>query len=193
MPLPWLLSCSLNISCSTMLGAMQKLWDDKWRSGWCWVMRRTDPDTIQVRREILEDWDVDLGWQPQKNRVHNVYYVLWLQSLISLPRLIWLPQHGYINYNHQVKEEKEINRCLGGQRFVAKAKNDLFKSRQEGLKRFTFECNRPEHAAQFAITLKELFLSVEKGYKSGEDIGQSFWGINEGYITCKTSARCWPV
>ena len=46
--------------------------------------------------------------------------------------------------------------------------------RQEGLERAIFKCDKPEHAAQFATTLKELALYVDKEYKGGEDIGYIF-------------------
>ena len=49
-----------------------------------------------------------------------------------------------------------------------------FSGRQEGLKKAIFESDKPEHAAQFTATSKELALYVEKEYKGGEDIGYIF-------------------
>ena len=46
--------------------------------------------------------------------------------------------------------------------------------RQEGLENAIFECDKPDHAAQFTAILKELALCVEKEYKGGEDIGYIF-------------------
>ena len=51
-----------------------------------------------------------------------------------------------------------------GRRFAPK-KNETFKGRQDGLEKAIFECDRPEHAAQFKTTLKELALFVEREYK----------------------------
>ena len=45
---------------------------------------------------------------------------------------------------------------------------------QEGLEMVVFECDCPDHAAQFKTTLKELALYVEHEFKGGEEIGYIF-------------------
>ena len=69
----------------------------------------------------------------------------------------------------KVKEESNSSSAAGlkcqasGRRYVPyRTRLKIFKGRQEGLEKAIFECNKPELAVQFKITLKELALFVER-------------------------------
>ena len=75
-------------------------------------------------------------------------------------------------------EEGGVKRCQGGRKHVKRTKDEDFKERQDGLEKMIFECYKPEHAAQFASTLKELDLYLESEYKGGKDTGHFFRELN---------------
>ena len=62
-------------------------------------------------------------------------------------------------------------------------KAEVFKGHQEGLDRAIFECDCPEHAAQFKTTLKELALYVECKFKGVDDIGYILWELKNVVVT----------
>ena len=74
----------------------------------------------------------------------------------------------------KVKEEQTPQQAEGktqslrNGRFATRQKADVFQGRQEGLEDAIFECDRPEHTAQFKTTLKELALFVEREYNGGK-------------------------
>ena len=102
---------------------------------------------------------------------------------VTLTKLNRLPVSGSVLRLRTLTKEPKMMRSSGeggatrrqgGCKYVSKMKEEEFLGRQKGLKKAIFECDKPEHAAQFIATLKELALYEEREYKGGEDIGYIF-------------------
>ena len=64
--------------------------------------------------------------------------------------------------------ERRTTRDQGVHKHIARTNSADFKGRQEDLEKTIFKCDKPEHAAQFTSTLKEITMYVEREYKGGE-------------------------